>query len=127
MNHGGKGWGFKIRSYFMCNNTKGHATRTVFILAFLRLRSFGGTKERNQKLWAPTPGLMTGYPKMICLVRLILSEMHYPLGKTVSFVLLLKWLIWVGKQNKTTLAAIASFVHQAAEVYSWSLNFLACF
>lgn len=65
----------------------------MFILFFLCSRSSGGTKGKNQKLWAPTPGFMTGYHKMTCLVRLILFGMDCTLGKTVSFVFPLEWLI----------------------------------
>lgn len=74
----------------------------MFILFFLCSRSSGGTKEKNQKLWALTPGFMTGYPKTTCLVRLILSGMHCVLGKTVSFfVFPLKSLIQAKESHYT--------------------------
>lgn len=57
----------------------------MLILFFLCSRSSGGTKGKNQKVWAPTPGFMTGYHKTTWLVRLILCRMDGTLGKTVSF------------------------------------------
>jgi len=114
---------------FTCNKTEDNAAVIVFflvfILVFLCSRSSGDTKVKNQKLLAPTPGFMTGYPKMTCLVRMILSGMNYTLRKVISFVFLLKWLIWLKEPQH--LMATVSFVPQAAEVWSWSPNFLVCF
>lgn len=95
LNYWEKVCGFETETYVTCINTERHVTCTVFILLFLCSRSSGGTKGKSQKLWAPTPGFMTGYPKMTCLVSLTLSVMHCALGKTASsFVFPLKWLIW---------------------------------
>lgn len=110
---------------FTRSNTEDNAAVIAFISVCLSSRFSGDTKVKNQTPWAPTPRFMTGYPKMTCSVRLTLSGMNYTLGKATSFIFLLKWLIWV-KEPQHLMATVTS-VPQAAEISSWSHNFIVCF
>lgn len=77
-------------------NTERHITHTMLILFFLCSRSSGDTKGKNQKLWAPTPGFLTGYHKMTCLVRLFYLGWIAHLEKRFPFVFPVEWLILAG-------------------------------